>query len=137
MTNVTLAQQIEAQEQAVRTIDTRRVNMAESILASLRRLQAIEAQKPFGMVTYKVDSDNWPSDIQFTATHSSGADWDNLVSGAKLYALPIPPTAPEGYALVPIEPTRKILDAGIERWEAGYGYTAMYEAMIAVSEIKP
>jgi len=41
---ITLQQQIEAQEQAVRTIDPRRLGMAESILTSLQRLQAAEGQ---------------------------------------------------------------------------------------------
>ncbi|MGL4517341.1 MAG: hypothetical protein ACRCUH_11710 [Shewanella sp.] len=72
------------------------------VASELRRLAAIEqkylaimAQEPFGKITYGIDSDNWPVNIEFIASHSSGADWFNLPSGSKLYTLPVSPAINE------------------------------------------
>ena len=105
MAKITLEHQIEIVSETINSNFTSQIPCQSTlaILASLRRLQAIEAQEPFGEVSYDKDSDNWPTNLQFVATHSSNADWINLPSGSKLYALPIAPQIPEGYAPIKMQ----------------------------------
>lgn len=82
---ITLQQQIEAQERFARTCDLGRLDMANALLASLRRLQDIEQQEP---VAYHWFSSKW----QANECHSA----DDLPANAPndkqpLYALPVSP----------------------------------------------
>lgn len=96
---ITLEQQIILTEGriSVRKQHDSDLPLDDSILSSLRRLQAIEQQEPVGVFQYE----SWR--IAFT--------YKSVPDGAKLYAIPVSPAIPEGFRLVPIEPTVKMLDA--------------------------
>ena len=70
-----------------------------------------------------------------------GVEWighgDGLIVGAKLYyrAQPAPAAVPPGYALVPIEPTPEMIDAGLGKllYVASPQPRHIYRAMIAAA----
>ncbi len=59
------------------------------------------------------------------------AGWDPLPVGAKLYAAPMPPSVPEGWQIVPAEPTdQMILAARVHHEGDAYLPCSLYAAML-------
>ena len=147
---ITLQQQIEALESLIDHYENNytpvETDTAKATLASLRRLQTIEAQEPVGW-TYDVKA-HVNDDEELVPDHrafyvgkcrplSSYSEYSNL---GYLYALPV---SPEGYKLVLIEATDRELVAGMEalqRCQQAFlpTITTMEEirtAMLAASEV--
>jgi len=103
MTSPTLEQQIEFIELLIPTYEATHgvIDNDKAILASLKRLQAIDAQEAVGVYTGEgLSSVAWRDDVTV-----------GELMGKKLYALPPLPAIPEGFVLVPIKPTKAMIDA--------------------------
>lgn len=118
---ITLQQQIDLLEGRQGVARCKDNPIDEAILASLRRLQEIEAQEPVAFVNLETLSKK---------SNAVASSFRATVNQATLYAMPV---SPEGYKLVPIEPTFEMCKAGGFDWE-GWGsspFPVRYKAMLA------
>ena len=81
--------------------------LIESILSSLERLRDADEREHVAYV-------NYVGDISPCSDLNAEGGFVKLSRGQKLYALPPLPAIPEGFALVPIKPTKEMIDAMCE-----------------------
>lgn len=121
--------------------------VANMTIATLRaKIEAMEKQEPVAKV--RVHQTGGNAGIAWSVAPLNDFDALPLMrDGSKLYALPgaqPAPSTPEGWKLVPIEPTHEMLDAGEDTYIPTYTGTSVsepidvYRAMLAAApEAKP
>ena len=95
-------------------------------------LDALKSQNPVAMV---VDNKTEEGGMEWLLMESD-SQYRNLDFGEPLYARPVP-AIPEGYALVPVEPTDEMKEAGRKELGALYGRHGAancYKAMISAAK---
>lgn len=112
------------------------LNTSNHERANLRaKIAQMEKQEPVATVYYKAGNCiRW---VEYLG-------WQKLKDGTNLYALPVAqpaPSVPDGWQLVPIEPTQEMLIAGQSEWLESAGADPcfyVYRAMLAAApEVKP
>lgn len=113
---ITLEQQIELIQDRFSEYD---YAVDKAVLASLRRLQAIEQQGPIGALE---------KNFIAVSTFERAKKDVKIPEGTKLYALPVSPAIPEGYE------TKYLLLAGKVRNVIQYANYLMHETRTIVDE---
>lgn len=137
--SITLEQQIEEAVRLSNCNDEPSIEYLDSILASLRRLQAIEQQEPVSWQFYQ--NSQWSHGSEYH-NHRENTEQGGIPV-RDLYALPVSPAIPEGYALLPIEPTVKMLDACLvngateAQRKVKNVYADIWSKMLAASKVTP
>lgn len=102
-----------------------------------RILSAIKHRQP----SVQQQAEPVARDVQLPIAEKSFGAWDGLESidelpdGTALYAQPPAVDVPDGYALVPIEPTAEMLDAAQREWLDCAGADPSYDIYMAVVNI--